>query len=195
MVKRFLIMRKLIIKTVAITLAIILVVTAGFYLLLSAFFPSVLGDGYFRANNGELSLKYSEKAYEKSKEIGDLATLTERSIVFQDDDRTVKYAVLFVNNDKYQEYISGESEGYHYYIVGNLCEAQYNKGNKLTALSTAFNNTLSYTQHNPIHRLILISAQNSDIATLTAIKENLQARQDKNQLINNHLSLIEELIN
>ena len=188
-------MKKLVIKTVAITLAILIAISACFYLILSAFFPSVLGNGYFKVNNGKLSLKYSEKAYENSGEIVDLATLVERSIVFQDDDRTVKYAVLLINDGKYQDYLSSESDGYHYYIVGNLCEAQYNKGDKLVAVSTAFNNTLEYTAHNPVHRLILLSAQNSDYLSLTAIKEYLQNRQDKNQLINQHLALIEELIN
>lgn len=188
-------MRKLVIKTIAITLAIIMAVGTAFYLLLSSFYPSVLASGYFKINSAELSLKYSEKAYEKSSEISDLATLTERSILFEDENKTIKYAVLLINDKGYQDLIESKSNGYHYYIVSKLCEAQYNKGDKSVAISTAFNNTLDYTAHNPVHRLILIAINSNDIQTLTAIKQNLQNKQNKNELLNEHLSLIEEFLN
>jgi hypothetical protein len=117
-------MRKLVIKTVAITLAIMFAVTMGFYIILSTSYPSVLGNGYFKMNNAKLSLKYSEKAYEKSSDISDLATLTERSVLFDDENKTIKYAVLFINDKRYQNFIENKSDGYHYYIVSKLCEAQ-----------------------------------------------------------------------
>ena len=188
-------MRKLVIKTVAITLAIIIAIGAAFYLSLSAFNPSILGNGYFNMNNAELSLKYSEKAYEKSCDISDLATLTERSIIFEDDNRTIKYAVLFINDKGYQTLIESKSDGYHHYIVSKLCEAQYNKGDKSVAISTAFTNTLDYVAYNPIHKLILIAINSRDVETLTIIKQNLQNNQNRNELLNEHLSLIEEFLN
>ena len=188
-------MRKLVIKTIAITLAIIIAVGGLFYLALSSFYPSMLASGYFKVSNAELSLKYSEKAYEKSNDISDLATLTERSILFSDEARTIKYAVLFINDKGYEVFVENKSSGYHYYIVSKLCEAQYNKGDKSVAISTAFNNTLEYTAYNPIHKLILIAINSRDIETLTAIKQNLQNKQNKNELLNEHLSLIEEFLN
>lgn len=188
-------MRSLIIKTVAITLAILLAVTAGVYLLLATVSPRVLGDVYFKVQNETLSLKYSQKAYEKSKDILDLATLTERSIVFSKNDLTLTYGVSFINHEDYEDYKDGKGDGYHYYIVGNICSAQYESGDKAVAVETAFSNTSEYLSLNPVHKLIILSAQSGDVATLTEIKTRLENRQNKNDLINQHLTLIMELIN
>ena len=188
-------MKKLIVKTTAITLGILIVVTASFYLLLSCFSPSVLGDVYFQTQNARLSIKYSEKAYQKTNDISDLATLVERCIVFDDDDKALYFGVSLINDKDYSSLLKLKSDGYHYYIVGIICEIQYLKGNRQTALQTAFSNTGEYVAYNPVHKLILISAQNDDTDSLIAIKTYLQQKDNDNQLISKHVSLIEQLIN
>ncbi len=188
-------MKSLIVKTVAITLAILITVGAGIYLLLATVSPRVLSNAYFKVQNETLSIKYSQKAYEKSNDISDLATLTERCILFGEKDLTISYGVMFINDDNYGEYISSKSQGYHYYIVSSICTAEYERGDKLVAVETAFSNTNEYLSLNPIHKLIILSAQSEDKATLTEIKNRLEIRQDKNELVNQHITLIIELIN
>jgi hypothetical protein len=46
-----------------------------------------------------------------------------------------------------------------------------------------------------VHKLILIALSANDTETLTTIKQNLQSKQNKNELLNEHLSLIEEFLN
>ena len=155
----------------------------------------MLGNVYFNTQSEKLSLKYSEKAYEKSRDISDLATLTERCIVFGDKDKIISYGISFINDGGYEDFILGKGDGYHYYIVGSICSAEYEVGYKQVAIDRAFSNTGEYVSLNPVHKLIVLSAQSNDTATLTEIKTRLQNRQNKNQLINDHLNLIEELIN
>ena len=188
-------MRSLIVKTVAITLVILITVGAGIYLLLATVSPRVLSNAYFKVQNETLSIKYSQKAYEKSNDVGDLATLTERCIVFGEKDLIIRYGVSFINNESYSDYVAGKSEGYHYYIVSSICSAMYQNGDKLVAVETAFANTGDYVSLNPIHTLIILSAQSDDKVTLTEIKNRLEIRQDKNELVNQHITLIIELIN
>ncbi len=187
-------MRKLIVKTIAITLGILIALTSAFYLLLSCCFPKVLSNVYFQIQSEELCLKYSEKAYENSNDIGDLAMLVERSIVFKKSDKVLTHGVSLINDQDYQSYLLTKGDGYHYYLVGNICQVQYNNGDRQTALETAFSNTGEYLAYNPIHKLILLSAQNGDDESLVKIKSHLLEKENKNQLINEHLSLIEQLI-
>ena len=188
-------MKKLIVKTVAITLALLTVAFVGAYLICATFAPQVLGNVYFTTQSEKLSLKYTEKAYEKSRDISDLATLTERCIVFGNKDKIISYGVSFINDDGYESFILGKGDGYHYYVVGSICSAEYQVGSKKVAIDRAFSNTSEYVSLNPVHKLIILSAQSNDTATLTEIKIRLQNKQNKNQLVNDHLNLIDELIN
>ena len=188
-------MKKLIIKTIALTSVILLVLTVGLYLLLAYCFPSVLSNWYFNLQNESLTLKYSEKSYQTSGDVFDLCLLTERSIVFDNDEAVLKHATELINHDNYDEVLSKKGNSYHYYIVGSLCQAQYIMGSKAVAIETAFSNTLVYTEQNPVHRLIVLSAREDDVDTLKTIKQKLTERQDKNNLLESHLALIEQLIN
>ena len=186
-------MKKLIVKTIALTVSIMLVLGAGFYLVLSSFFPSVLANRYFDAGNIELALKYSEKAYQQNEDIDSLSILSERSIVFDNDQMIITYCTLLINHDNYQELVLSKSSGYHYYIVSSLCESLYKGGDKTIAIDTAFLNTSDYVEFNPVHKLIVLSASKNDVATLNIIKQKLTERQDKNNLLQSHLALIEQL--
>ncbi len=188
-------MKKLVIKTIALTAVILLVLSAGFYLVLSCLFPSQLADFYFKSGNEKLALKYSEKAYDKSSDVLDLAILAERSIAFDDNAKIITYCSQLINDENYHKIFTSKGQSYHYYIVGSLCQARYEKGDKSVAVETAFSNTSDYVEHNPIHRLIVLSASKNDQNTLAIIKQKLIERQEKNQLLESHLALINQLIN
>lgn len=188
-------MKKLVIKTVAFTLALMLAVIGLFYLALAGLKPSVLGDFYFRLNNQSLTIKYSEKAYEKSRSLDDLSTLTERAIVFGDDTLIQKHAVILINDKGYKAFIKTKNSSYHYFIVSGLCLSLYETNKKGEAVSTALSHTYEYTKSNPVRYLIAKCVELGDKPTLIDLRQGLENRSDKNQLVNQDISSIDELIN
>ena len=188
-------MKKLVIKTVAFTLALMLAVGGIFYLALGLFKPSTLGDFYFRLNNQTLTIKYSEKAYQKSQDISDLSLLTERAIIFDDHELIQKYAVTLINDNGYNAFIQTKSTTYHYFIISGLCLSLYDSNKKGEAVSTALSYTYDYTQSNPIRYLIAKCVESNDKTTLTLLRQGLDGRGDKNQLVNQDISSIDEFLN
>lgn len=184
-------MRKLIIKTVSITVAILFAFLIIFYFALASFSPSILSNFYFRVNNANLTLKYSLKAYDKSGDIDDLAILCERSILFDNGDMLITYATILINQDDYLDFALDKGEDYNYYIVGSLVQALYQKGERSVATETAINNTGNYSSVNPIRIIISLSIENGDTLTLQTIKQHLLSLTNKNQLILHDISWIE----
>lgn len=187
-------MKKLVIKTVAFTLALMLGVGGIFYLALSLIKPSTLGDFYFRLNSQTLTIKYSEKAYQKSQDISDLSLLTERAIIFENHELIQKYAVTLINDSGYNAFAKTKSASYHYYIVSGLCLSLYESNKKGEAVSTAISHTDDYTQSNPIRFLIAKCVEQNDRETLIALRQGLIDRGDKNQLVNQDISSIDEFL-
>ena len=85
-------MKKVVIKSITITLIIILLVFTLFTLLLCTFFPKTVSNLTYRISAYDISVKYSEKAYQKSNSSYDLTILVERSIIAKNDEVTCKYA-------------------------------------------------------------------------------------------------------
>ena len=187
-------MRKLIVKTVAITLSLMVGAFAIIYFIFSAFLPSSLASLYFRVNQENLSVKYSVKAYEKSGNVSDLATLTERVIVFGNDSLTVTYATMLINDDEYGQVLQSKSQGYNYYIVGSLVEALYASGSKTQAVEVAMQNTSTLSSGNPIEVILVCAFDASDIETANLIKEKL-ALNEPSVKINSYLTAINDFIN
>lgn len=188
-------MKKLIIKTVTITIALMVAVGGLFYLTLAGLKPSVLGDFYFRLNNQSLTIKYSEKAYEKSQSIEDLSLLTERAIVFGQDALIQKHAVVLINDKDYKTFTKSKNANYHYFIVSSLCLSLYDSNKKGEAISTALNHTYEYSQSNPVRYLIAKCVEVGDKTTLLGILDGLNSRSDKNQFVNQDIISINEFLN
>lgn len=187
-------MKKIIIKTVAFSLALILTFGSLVYLILSTCAPSTLANLYFRLDNCELTLKYSEKAYDKSGDISDLSLLVERSIVFEDDAAIEKHATKLINDEGYGDFAAAQSSSYNYYIIGSLCSSLYALDKKSVAVDTAVSRTDNYTEVNPMRVVIILSVENGDKETLLAIKSSLERRENKNQLVINDISTIGEYL-
>ena len=187
-------MKKIIVKTIAFSLTMLLAFFATIYFALSIFAPSTLANLYFRIDAKELTLKYSEKAYEKSGEISDLSILVERSIVYDCERLVIEHATTLINHADYEEYADNQGGAYNYYIVGSLCSYLYSSGDKITAVGTAVSYTGDYTKVNPIRVLINLCVQNGDNDCLLQIKQSLEGRENKNQLVINDIFYIEDFI-
>ena len=90
-----------VIITSAVMVAIIFVV----YLFIALFSPITLAHMYNNINHN-LSLKYYEKVYLKSKELDDLYNLVNKSIEFDNDDKLVKYYPILESHEDYDELIA-----------------------------------------------------------------------------------------
>ena len=187
-------MKKLIVKTVALTVAVMAVVIGVVYLIFATCLPSALGSVYFRINAESLSVKYSVKAYEKSQSVNDLQTLTERVIVFDNDELTVKYATMLINDESYQQVVGNNSNGYHYYVVGSLVESLYQTGKKLQAVDVAMQNTSTLSNGNPIEVIMICAFDGNDKETAILIKEKLALR-EQNEKVIAYLNAINDFIN
>ncbi len=183
-------MKKLIIKTTVITLIIIFAVTFLVFWLLSLFKPSVIADTAFRFNNKSVCVTYSEKQYEKTKRIDDLAILTDRAVWAKDYELTVKYANLLLNHGDFDSY-SQNKNGYETYLACSLVEALYLTNAKEKFIEVAFSYYTGESQTNTV-RIAILTAKN-DIETLNAILDKLRAFENKteetNYLINEILKL------
>ncbi len=187
-------MKKMIIKTIAFSLAILLAVAIFFYLGLAWLSPSTLSNLYFRIDAKELTLKYSEKAYERSGDVETLSILVERSIAFKDSDRIIEHATDLINREDYEEYSTNQGNGYHYYVISSLCSYLYESGERQTSVGTAISHTGDYTKLNPIRVVISLCMQNNDVENLKLIKNSLIGRENKNQLVINDVSLIGDFL-
>ena len=97
-------MSKLILKTIAKTLACVIILLATVYGVLMLFFPKVLADNYYRLGNYSKGGYYYELQYDRSKDFGDLAVLCDRLDEIGDAKRTEKYLDAFVNSESFDEF-------------------------------------------------------------------------------------------
>jgi hypothetical protein len=168
-------MKKLIIKTIAISLAIVIAVFTALYLIIASASPSTLSNIYFRLNSKNLTLKYSELSYEKSSDISDLSILVERSIKFEDNALVEEYGFKLINDEEYSNFLQTKDSGYNYYIVGSLSKSLYLNGKADSAISVAFENTLVYSNLNPIRVVISLAVEKLDFTALETIKQKEQS--------------------
>lgn len=120
-------MKKLIIKTVAITVAAIIIVALTAYLLTSAFSPLTLANFYDKAGNYAKSVKYYEKQYEKNEEFDDLKVLCAKLDEKEDADRAEKYLGLFINDEKFSAFCTKQGNlggGF----VGEITSSEFYRG-------------------------------------------------------------------
>ncbi len=166
-------MKKVIVKSVVITLCLLLVTIAISVAVITAYFPMTIADVAFRVNAKQSCVTYTEKAYEKNRDIDTLAILTERCIWANDNEKTVIYAEKFIVNENFDSYASSKDEGYAYYIASEYVIALYQLGYKERSVESAFQLSNGFKAVGPLHRLIAISAEANDIEILTAIKTKL----------------------
>ena len=182
-------MKKLIIKTSVITLTLILIVGFALYGLLGLIYPSSIASVAFRVNNKSVCLKYSEKQYEKTGKVEDLAILVERAIWAEDDETIVKYSALFLNSSDFLDYAK-DKNGYENYIVCYYVQSLYLLNQTEKSIEIAFSYYNGKSELNPIRVLVL--ASKNDSTTLNKILKKLNAIENKTQ---ETINLINQIIN
>ncbi len=189
-------MKKLIVKSISITLLIIATVTMLTILIATAFFPSFVSDLAFTTGNKSLCVKYSEKQYLKSNSDFDLALLVERSFWADDDETSIKYGAIFINDENFNSFCNTKDDNYKYFIVGSYCQALYENGEKQKSIDTAFVRTEEYTQTNPIRLVSYLATTDNDKALATKIRDLLLLRGDsQTDIVKADILVLETFIN
>ncbi|MBR5438952.1 MAG: hypothetical protein IKV61_01905 [Clostridia bacterium] len=189
-------MKKVVIKSTIITVLIIILFSVAFTFIVTAFFPKYVADVSFKLGNKQTCVNYSEKQYNKTLERDDLSTLVERSIWAGNNAYTIKYGAILINSENFSTYCNLKDEGYLYYVVGSYVKALYESGEKQKSAETAFLNTSTYSETNPIRVVasLAIEENNKDIVSL--ICTNLQNRNDSNeQIIQSDVALLQSFLN
>ena len=155
-------MKRLIIKTAAITVAAIIVITTAAYFLIAIFSPKTLATGWKAVGNYEFSLKYYEKQYQKTETLEDLAELCGALDAKNDSGRTEKYLAIFTAKEDFSKYCEKEDEkggfkmtAYEYYYGRYTVAAFYKNGIKAAVdiAKSAFGN--KYTENNSFYILLI----------------------------------------
>ena len=179
-------MKKLVIKTAAITVAAIIVLMAAIYLTLALFFPKTLAGVWKDLGNYSISAKYYEKQYNKSEDYGDLAKLCVYLDAKSDSVCASKYLKLLTENEKFAELCETEDTkgGFKYtayeYYYGKYTVAEFYV-NKIDAAIVVAKKSVSagYTEHNAFYVLLLdadnLTASDASVvsAAITEIKSGL----------------------
>lgn len=155
-------MKKLIIKTVLITLlsvfAVLLVLVTGMTILA----PKTMSNVFYSMGNKHTALWYAELQYQKFGNYGDLENVVVLSNECSDYKRTAKYSKKLIENSNFTTLCAEKDASGNYgmsyfnYIHGNLAVALYKTGVASTEIFVVASETVktSYTPFNAYTFLI-----------------------------------------
>lgn len=105
-------MKKLIIKTAAITLAVIVAAAFAVYGALAAFSPKTLAEFYDKAGNAGLAREFYARNYDKTGDINDLYVVCVKADEKGDAARAAKYLGLITKREDFNEFCDKKDAGY-----------------------------------------------------------------------------------
>lgn len=154
---------KLILKTSAITVAIVLGVSALLFGVLAIFSPVSLAKMFDSVGGYKGAVYFYEKQYQKTKSISDLSTLCLKIDDGKDAIRSEKYLKLFVENEGFEQYCQLLDDGVNsgitneeYYVGRYACVLITNQ--KFSSAKTVANSFVlenGYTGFNPFTLVLM----------------------------------------
>ena len=173
-------MKKLVIKTVCITLASVIGAMAVAFGSLALFAPGVVGGLFDGVGNYSASVFFYEKQYKKTGDIKDLNTLVSKIDIKGDSDRAEDYyAKLLLHKDfaalcQRIDANGGQVSSEEYYCsCYALSLAENGKLDAAITFSKAFVDQKGYTENNPFRTLIYDYASKASQSEFNKIAEAL----------------------
>lgn len=155
-------MKKLVIKTALITIACLLVLAILIYGILAIFSPKTLATVYQNFGNDSLSVKYTEKQYNKTKDIEDLYLLCVKLDYERDSEKTEEYTAILTSLTEYNGFCKekdnevGSVIKTHELIEGKFVCAVYKNGGIEKTVETAKGLICEeYSKYNCINTFII----------------------------------------
>ena len=203
-------MKKLILKTTAITLASIILVTSITFGIFVLFFPASLAKMFKSLGGESVAIYYYEKQYEKTDDINDLYTLCIESFNNKDYERAELYFTILIQKEGFNRIcVIKDAERNNSVIStkeichGALARATYEtKGlDRALSVSRALINAYGYSEYSPYLFLLenygkkFIKVQLEDIERF--IQQSLEEITDSAQKVfaEQDLAKVEQLLN
>ena len=187
-------MKQLVIKTVLIALLLIIAISFVVIGLICVFSPITIANASYRLGNYDLSVKYTQKQYEKSNSFEDLALLVERGIIASDYETVALYSQTFLNHERFESYSQSQDGDYTNYIANGYILSLYNSGNVDKSITTALQYVNSeFSLPNPVTTLVYTASQKGDKATLNKILKALEEL-PPNQNVKNIINQIKKVV-
>ena len=170
------ILKKLVLKTIAITLALTLCAMMIAFGVTSLFAPKFVAGVFDGVGNYSASVFFYEKQYEKTSDIKDLATLIDKIDRKKEPVKAENYLVLMTSHEGFEEFCKGadgkQGKANKEYYFGNYALVLVDTGrfSKAVEVSKEFITENGYTENNPIRLLISECAETASVKELNELK-------------------------
>lgn len=180
--KRRIVLKKLIIKTAAITLAVIVAAAFAVYGALAAFSPKTLAEFYDKAGNAGLAREFYARNYDKTGDINDLYVVCVKADEKGDAARAAKYLGLITKREDFNEFCDKKDAGYTVKISTALflqgkcvaAEYYYSGVDKAVEQAVSFNKG-GYAENNAFTLFISSCVKDFSATDRAAVKSALES--------------------
>lgn len=193
-------MKKLVIKTVGITLAFIVVFLAITYGVFALFFPKNTAYFYDGLGYDKIAVKYMMKAYDKSGDIKDLKTLCDYTVKTNDNGLIAEYLGEIFDKNK-TEFLAETGSEYYDAAASKYINALYEvKEDKSSCVDEAFAVTDKYRKGCAVRSLLGPVFIKNDEETALLIKTKLEsflatASDEEKQIALSDLNVLTDFLN
>ncbi len=197
-------MRRLIWKTVGITLAVIFGTVAVVFGSLTLFYPKAMGDLFAEAGNYSATVWFYERQYGKTSSFEDLVCLVVCLDENRDGETTAKYSTELLTSSEFNAYVeSGEHGGFtnseqaREFFYGKCAVANANAGKLSEAITVAKNfvERVGYTDYNPFRIIIVSCCDTLNAIQLEQLKNGISELGITNETVTLDLQDIQNKIN
>ena len=165
---------KVILKAFLTTLSAIAALLVFATVALCALFPSTSMELAYNMGMKSSCIHFAERAYKSSDDVYFIAYGTEVAIVENKKDKIVSCGEKFVADEEFEGYCALKEEGYKQFIYGRIGVAKYEKGDKESAVTFAYESLNgAFPEGNALVAVLLAAIQAADAETKNAVKVKL----------------------
>lgn len=142
-------------------------------------FPSTMMEITYDLGMEKSSIHFAERAYKRSDDVYYIAYATEVAIERESADKIVEDGDKFIADDKFSVYCDDKGGIYEQYIYGQVVLAKYEKGDKSSAVATAFDAVKeAFPENNAVVALAVTALRANDGETVLRIHSEMLKMQD-----------------
>ena len=179
---------KVILRAFLSTLAAIVTLFAFMLAVLIGIYPSTMMEITYDLGIESSSIKYAERAYDWSKNEYYMAYAMNVAIEANDYENIVYCGEKLIADEDFLAYCAQETEkmpenvkmSYEQYVYGQVCVAEYTKGEKENAVNRALTLALkdgAFPQNNALIAVIYAAITANDTASVSMIREKMNQQQ------------------
>lgn len=172
-------MKKLVLKTIGITLASLLVAVSLLFGIFVLFFPKNIAKVFDSLGNDKLAVYYCQRAYEKSNSVNDLDTLCFYAVKSGDNGLIAEHLSKLFVDDGFKNYCLEENKGVEYYdfMASKYIVAEFSSGKGVEpVIEKAFSITDDYRKGSAAYTVLrcVVSFCHNPDGYLNTIKNEIE---------------------